>query len=43
MRPRYFWYLVETLQPEGNTKRLSTEERRAIIDMLDGNDMGGFW
>jgi hypothetical protein len=44
MPPRQFWWLYETLEGQ-KTKRssLSAQDKRAIKDMLNGNDNGGFW
>jgi hypothetical protein len=43
MRPREFWWLYETLD-EGKAKRaIPAQEKKAILDMLRGNDNGGFW
>jgi hypothetical protein len=44
MRPRHFWILAETLRPAAaKPGRISPDDRKAIIDMLKGNDNGGFW
>lgn len=43
LRPRYFWYLVEASGAQDHTKRLSEADRRGILEMLQGNDSGGFW
>jgi len=43
MPPRHFWILAETLQADDAKPTFTDDERRKIKDMLDGNDLGGFW
>jgi isopropylmalate/homocitrate/citramalate synthase len=45
MPPRHFWWLYETLADGDQAKRsrLSGQDKKAIRDMLNGNDTGDFW
>jgi len=44
MRPRHFWWLVDSLKDKSSKRGLSDEDRRGITEMLNGNGKpGGFW
>lgn len=46
MPPRHFWWLVETMEGASakRGRRLPADDRRAILEMLNGNEKpGGFW
>lgn len=43
MKPKHFWWLYETMLGEKAKRKIPAQEKKAILDMLRGNDNGGFW
>jgi len=43
MKPKHFWWLVETLDDNKSKSKLSDNDRRGILEAFNGNPKGDFW